>query len=176
MRVPARAPLESWCQQQHSGLLIRPVRVQLPPAPPGFKTRGRRFGRILCPFRFDLRFNFTTRRARAAKGPACNAEDRGCKSRRRVHFGVVVTIAARRARNAEETERNRPAPPAFAERSDNDGYPPKPRRRRARYAGGSFVLRLASQFSPRGVHRCTAVFQTAGAGALPASGTISSRP
>jgi hypothetical protein len=27
-----------------------------------------------------------TRRARAAKGPACKAEARGCKSRRRVHF------------------------------------------------------------------------------------------
>ena len=51
------------------------------------------------------------RRARAAKGPACKAGIRGCKSRRRVHFGVVVLIAARRARNAEETERNRPAPP-----------------------------------------------------------------
>jgi hypothetical protein len=51
------------------------------------------------------------RRARAAKGPACKTEIRGCKSRRRVHFGVVVLIAARRTRNAEETERNRPAPP-----------------------------------------------------------------
>ena len=31
------------------------------------------------------------------------------------------------------------------------------------------------QFRPRGVHRCMAVFQTAGAGALPASGTIGPR-
>lgn len=31
------------------------------------------------------------------------------------------------------------------------------------------------QCRPRGVHRCTAVFQTAGAGALPASGTIGPR-
>ena len=31
-------------------------------------------------------------------------------------FGVVVIIEARRARNAEETERNRPAPPIFARR------------------------------------------------------------
>ena len=30
--------------------------------------------------------------------------------------GVVVTIVARRARNAEATERNRPAPPIFPER------------------------------------------------------------
>lgn len=53
-----------------------------------------------------------------------------------------MIIAARRTCNAEETERNRPAPP---------------------------------NSRPRGVHRCTAVFQTAGAGALPASGTIGPR-
>jgi hypothetical protein len=34
---------------------------------------------------------------------------------------------------------------------------------------------MAGQFRPRGVHRCMAVFQTAGAGALPASGTIGPR-
>ncbi len=33
--VPARAPIpELWCQRQHSGLSIRTVRVQVPPAPP----------------------------------------------------------------------------------------------------------------------------------------------
>lgn len=46
--------------------------------------------------------------------------------------GVVVIIAAHRARNAGETERNRPAPPAFAERSEDVGCPPQPWRRRAR--------------------------------------------
>ena len=31
--LPGRT-MELWCQQQHSGLLIRTVRVRIPPAPP----------------------------------------------------------------------------------------------------------------------------------------------
>ncbi len=73
------------------------------------------------------------RRARAAKGPACKTEIRGCKSRRRVHFGVVVLIAARRARNAEETERNRPAPPIFAREVFTDARLPSKQGEPARY-------------------------------------------
>ncbi len=37
-----RRTTELWCQQQHSGLLIRTVRVQLPPAPPILTLRSLR--------------------------------------------------------------------------------------------------------------------------------------
>ena len=55
--------------------------------------------------------------------------------------GVVVIIAAHRARNAEETERNRPAPPVSPERcSQMHGCLPNSGSRRATGLGHHFEL------------------------------------
>lgn len=55
--------------------------------------------------------------------------------------GVVVIIAAHRARNAEETERNRPAPPVSPERcSQMHGCLPNSGSRRATGLGHHQVL------------------------------------
>lgn len=78
--------MELWCQQQHSGLLIRTVRVQLPPAPPTLTLWSLRAPSEKSSDAEQPEPQVLSRRARAAKGPACKAEARGCKSRRRVHF------------------------------------------------------------------------------------------
>ena len=72
VRVPARAPWSCGVNSQHSGLLIRQVRVQIPPAPPTIATcqSSRADARRNLPAPSDLSRGFP-RRARAAKGPAC---------------------------------------------------------------------------------------------------------
>lgn len=71
VRVPARAPWSCGVNSQHSGLLIRRVRVQLPPAPPTFNPWSLRADdRRSLPTPSDLSRGFS-RRARAAKGPVC---------------------------------------------------------------------------------------------------------
>lgn len=122
VRVPARAPIfarlrsgEPWScgvNSQHSGLLIRRVRVQLPPAPPNLPVviEGGRPEKSSGAERPESRILTT---CPSSEGAGLQSRcHRGCNSRRRVHFsGVVMIIAACRARNADETERNRPAPP-----------------------------------------------------------------
>ena len=58
-------------------------------------------------------------------------------------FGVVVIIAARRARNAEATERNRPAPPVLPGKcSQMHGCPPNSGSRRTSGPGHHQVLEV----------------------------------
>jgi hypothetical protein len=127
---------------QHSGLLIRTVRVRIPPAPPNF-PRSLRTARL----EIFSSAEYLSRETLLSHDVPEQPRDQPAKLRFAgaspavvSTFGAVVPIAARRTCNAEETERNRPAPPVCS----------------------------------RGVPRCTAVFQTAGADALPASSTIRS--
>jgi hypothetical protein len=113
VRVPARAPRSCGVNSQHSGLLIRRVRVQLPPAPP-YLTAVIEGGRSEKSSGAERPESRESRRARAAKGPVCKAGVTAGATPAVVSIlfpGAVMIIAACRTCNADETERNRPAPP-----------------------------------------------------------------
>ena len=88
VRVPARAPWSCGVNSQHSGLLIRQVRVQIPPAPPTIATcqSSRADARRNLPAPSDLELQRVTTCPSSEGAGLQNRYHRGCKSRRRVHF------------------------------------------------------------------------------------------
>lgn len=111
--IPGARTMELWCQQSAQ----RTFNPQSAGATPAGSTilypwSLRADDRRSLPAPSDLSRGFS-RRARAAKGPACKVGiTAGATPAVVSNFhGAVMIIAACRARNADETERNRPAPP-----------------------------------------------------------------